>query len=334
MGIAIEDIRPASSEEWDAVWRACPYGTYFQSREWAEIWSAYDPRGLAPAPMRVRFSDGQSALLPLSRRRHLGGLSYTYVASPAGTFGGWLSADPIGREHVAQLVRYLTRHDLVWRVSPYADPGPELGGLATRADTTLAVDLRDGFPALLRQWSKGHRATIGQARRNQISVAESRDRQDWETYFEIYGQSLDRWGSEASSRYGWPLFAQLRDRASPSIKLWLALLSGRPVAGALVFHAQRHAVYWHGAALSEHFPKRPVHLLVHDIMHDAAARGLAWFDFNPSGGHEGVAAFKRGFGAQPLPAPVVHTRTLRGRCVRRLEILGAAMCGATQGGTD
>jgi hypothetical protein len=64
-----------------------------------------------------------------------------------------------------------------------------------------------------------------------------------------------------------------------------------------------------------------VNLLLHDVIRDACERGFRWFDFNPSGGHEGVAAFKRSFGAECRPAPVVTIEGARHRLVRRLGTL-------------
>ena len=49
---------------------------------------------------------------------------------------------------------------------------------------------------------------------------------------------------------------------------------------------------------------------MYEAIKDASERGITWFDFNPSGGHEGVWDFKKGFGAQAMPAPVVRIRPL------------------------
>jgi hypothetical protein len=46
---------------------------------------------------------------------------------------------------------------------------------------------------------------------------------------------------------------------------------------------------------------------------------LTWFDFNPSGGHEGVRAFKAGFGAQLLSCPVVVRETAVSKTVRAVS---------------
>jgi lipid II:glycine glycyltransferase (peptidoglycan interpeptide bridge formation enzyme) len=82
-------------------------------------------------------------------------------------------------------------------------------------------------------------------------------------------------------------------------KLWLAEKDGRIVAGILCFEwAGRHLVTWHAAALAEYNPLRPNNALYWEILLDAERRGFAWYDFNPSGGYEGVVSFKDNFGGE------------------------------------
>jgi hypothetical protein len=68
-------------------------------------------------------------------------------------------------------------------------------------------------------------------------------------------------------------------------------------------------------------------LLMYEIIQDSCRRGYRWFDFNPSATLPGVKFFKEGFGAQPLPAPVVYVDTrlkqLARSCAARLRIEGA-----------
>ena len=60
--------------------------------------------------------------------------------------------------------------------------------------------------------------------------------------------------------------------------------------------------------MSDYFHLRPVNLLMCEIIKHSCDRGYSWFDFNPSGGHEGVTAFKKSFGAEALPCPVVNNQ--------------------------
>ena len=128
--LAVRDSRPATATEWDALWAACPYATYFHSRAWSEDWSAYTAGSLVPAPVLVTFNDGRRALLPITRQLRRRGLAVRYLLSPAGTYGGWLADQPLEAAHAELLTAWLLRKrvPLWWRVNPFdplaAVPGP------------------------------------------------------------------------------------------------------------------------------------------------------------------------------------------------------------------
>ncbi|MEJ7784521.1 MAG: GNAT family N-acetyltransferase [Solirubrobacteraceae bacterium] len=307
---AIARVEPAEPETWDCVWGICSYSTYFHSREWAEIWSAYHDGCIRPAARHVTFTDGLTALLPLSRRRRGRTPLYEYASSPGGTFGGWLSEDELGARHRQLLARYLVTHcrDLVWRRNPYDahESGAPLG--AWSDDDTQALRLTDGFATVLRGSTKGHRSAFSKAAREGVSVSLASTRSEWQAFYDLYAQSVRRWEARATSSYDLRLLEIMWRRESPNIKLWLATHADKPVAGALCLYAPRHVAYWLGAVDQEALALRPVQRVVYGAIEDACATGQEWFDFNPSGGHVGVSAFKKGFGTIRLPAPVLVAR--------------------------
>lgn len=93
----------------------------------------------------------------------------------------------------------------------------------------------------------------------------------------------------------------------------------RSAAGALGFYAKSHVVYWRGAAYSDYFELRPVNLLMYEAIKHACENGYSWFDFNPSGGHEGVKAFKKSFGPTALRADIVSISSMSYRLAMKVE---------------
>lgn len=315
MSILITSIRPATADEWDALWQQCDRATYFQSREWADVWNIYTKGEICPEPILVSFSDGKKALLPLSSQIFLKGLTRQYLSSPAGTFGGWISLDNLYEEHSNLLINYLfdTFNNFVWRTNPYDENKFVLE--ATRVnienDETYALDLKVGFKAIYQQWTKEKKSLvrkIKKAVKEGVSIKTASTLDDWQDYYQVYEESLNRWGEKTSSKYEWELFRNIYQLNSSNVKLWLATYQEKTIAGALCFYSKQHVVYWHGAALSEYFNIRPVNLLMSEIIKHTCEDGYSWFDFNPSGGHEGVTAFKKSFGAKALPCPVVSTQ--------------------------
>jgi hypothetical protein len=308
MKISIANIHNATNEEWDLIWRECNYSTYFHSREWAEIWNVYSKGKLNPGPKLISFSDGKKALLPLSFQRSLKGLAKNYISSPGGTFGGWIAKDELDVDHAVLLNGYLTKKcgNLIWRLNPYDELAFRAGVRISKDDETHTLNLSDGFDAIYNCWTKGHVSAARKARKEGVSIRLASSCDDWDLYYQVYEDSIRRWGNKVSSRYSWELFQEMFRRNSPSIRLWLAEYQNTVVAGALCFYSKKHVVYWHGAALEKYFNLRPVNLLMYETIKDACECGYRWFDFNPSGGHEGVKSFKTSFGAVSMSSPVIH----------------------------
>lgn len=309
--ISIKSIAPASPDEWDLIWRECPYSTYFHSREWSEIWGVYTKGEMEPQPKVVEFSDGMRALLPLTFQKSHKGLVGSYISSPAGTYGGWISSDELNVEHAAALSGYLTKRsgNLSWKLNPYDRLVFESGVAISRDDETHALDLRDGFEVVFKGWRRNHTYGLRKAQKGGVTVKLAETRDDWLAYYHAYEDSLRRWGDNATSRYGWGMFEEMLRRNSQDIKLWLAVHEEQIISGVLCVYANKHADAWHAATFSQYFDLRPETMVMYEAIRDACERGFSWFDFNPSGGHEGVKTFKERFGAQPLPCPDVINET-------------------------
>lgn len=344
-------VTPANSEDWDQTWADCDFATYFHSREWVEIWQRYKPDAVVPAPKLVQLSDGTTVLLPLLIQTRARGFLPTYTTSMEGTFGGWISRDPLDPLHTALLTDYLLTRlpgSLSWRVNPYA-PHPDhvlsrlracaaplvmrmdrahkvvrtlaaLGRPLLIEDQTHCLDLRSGFDALFRPQSASVRkAKKARAAGVKVRIATRLD--EWREYYGVYQSSLERWKKDPASAYPWELFEVIFATQSEHVRLWIATLDARIVSGALCFYAKKHVVYWHGSSLAEFFELRPVNLLMLEAIRHACEEGHDWFDFNPSGHLPGVIAFKESFGARPLDCPVVYVDSPAKRLARAL-ILG------------
>jgi CelD/BcsL family acetyltransferase involved in cellulose biosynthesis len=302
----ITSVRPATLREWDEAWDGYAAATYFQSREWAEVWSAYTQGRLRPAALHVTFACGETAVLPLSLRSSDDG--QILVSSPAGTYGGWMSADLLRPEHSAAMTDYMTAKlgNVYWQTNPF-DPSLAVVSLpSTSPNETHVIDLTQEWETIHDAWSSSCRRAERKAQRAGIRVREAASEEDWRDYYAVYEDSLRRWGDRARFRTDWRLFEQLHYLRSANLRLWLATTSeGRVAAGAVMCYAGVHAVYWHGAAMESLLPHRPMNLLFSVIIRETRKAGFQWFDFNPSGGIDGVRRFKEGFGATPLDCPIV-----------------------------
>lgn len=324
-GISIARIDTPSFREWEAIWRACDYATFFHSPYWPELWQRFSGGRRESAAERITFSDGRVAILPLCFERKLGGLLSRYASSPEATFGGWISRDALGPGHADLLLNRLLDElpgSLVWRMNPFDPLVLEAGirrGLRVRPDSTHAVELSADPEALLRNFRNGYKTDIKKAmRRGHISVEPATRLEDFRVYYEVYQRTLERWGERADYVYPWELFECMAGLGCPDLTLWLARYDGRIVSGELCLYAKRHVVTWHAATLREYLRENVAKVQIFRIIADARERGYAWFDFNPSAGLPGVLVFKESFNAKALPAPLVYVDSPLKRSIRRV----------------
>jgi CelD/BcsL family acetyltransferase involved in cellulose biosynthesis len=304
----------ARPEEWDHAWAGCGTATYSQSRDWAEVWQRASGGRYAAAARRLVFSDGAVVVVPLTRRHLVRSLGSYYYGSPAGTYGGWLAHGPLSPEHARALRDHLLRSlpGLWWRLNPFEPATAELAADEESAggrECTQALSLTAGYEAVWSGSHRSHRKAVNKARREGLTVRRGSKASDWESYYRLYRESVSRWGKTASSDYDWPLFEALRNRAGRGVELWIVERDS-VIAAQINLQSGHVLTGWGAAGRAECFHLRPMNLLTDEIVRDACARGLDWFDLHPSGGHEGVIQFKRRLGAVELPAPVVTRERL------------------------
>lgn len=296
----------ADEQLWWEVARACDHATFFHTPLWHRLAETAYP-GCRDVTVAAECADGVRAVFPLIRRKQgRFGLLDRVVSTFGGCYGGpiadgALHASDRERLYRAVLKRQGRTASLVG--NPYAADGGAHRRLRARHDTTHVLWLDAPFDVLFSRFSKGHRSGTFKGRRLGVTVRVARTIDDYRAYFAAYEASLRRWGDAATSRYPWKLFEcgyRLAKAHPDRIILWLAERDTRVLAGAWVFYWNGVASYWHGAAHDEARKLSATNVLLADIIADACDRSCRAFDFNPSGGHEGVAAFKRRFSAEPV----------------------------------
>lgn len=322
----ISSIGQASASEWDSAWSNCHYATFYHSRKWFDLWCDYN-RGLTPEPVIIKFSDGKKAMIPLARKTAYSGIVSTLITSPVGTYGGWISSDALEIHHACLLVEYLlSRKSIRWRINPVDintpvfSPTSVVTGIAGAGmsnismDYTHVVDTTVGFDTVEAAISKSNLRSVRRAFRLGIEVFEAESEKEWADYFNIYGDALQRWGENATSNYHLSLFERIRRIGSPDVQLRLAVYKNKPIAGVLFLKSAKHVSIWHAATRTDSLHLSPSNILAYFALEEACRTGKTWFDFNPSGGHTGVAHNKERFGTVKLPCPEIVIKSWFNYC--------------------
>jgi hypothetical protein len=299
--------RPAA-ETWDRLWNADDLATFYQSREWAEIWSGYSEYRLRPDPVMLRFSDGAEMLLPFCRQAILGGIFNRHIASvPKVTMGGWLSKKRLTVDHVHAAYAYLygLLKNVCWRLNPF-DPVTDTIMLPVdRSSEMQTIDLHEDFERVYGKFCRTHRQAVNKATRAGLQIRQAECIDEWKIFYDIYLQSVERWGAKACLVHSWKLVEGLYRSNSGHMTLWLCCLGEKIIAGSLCLYGKKHIAPWLCVFDRNYVPHRPMHFLYCEIMKDACARKYIWFDMGISR-CEGLRSFKEGFGARPYRSPVIE----------------------------
>ena len=282
---------------WNQVCQQCESATFFHTKTWADVITRTFPQWV-PEPLVREFSDGNIVVLPLMRRKGI--VRHYYESMPPGLYGGPLFSEPPSQFQTQTTLDALNEFSSIIICGNPFSSALSFPVARRRELHTHVLDLRAGGDRIEKGFRKGHRANIAAASRKGVRITLASNLGEVNSYFDVYCNSIARWGQNASGFYPKRLFHNLFQLAEyrQKVKLWLAKYDGRVIAGAWVFYHGGHVVYWHGAMHADYMHCHPVHLMLSEAIKAACEEGFRWFDFNPSGGLQGVEHFKRGFGAE------------------------------------
>lgn len=291
-----------AEKEWQEIADGCSWATYFHTSSWMRVLVETQKEAVDSTLIGRERGVGR-IILPLCRtwRESRIGLS-VYISSLLFTYGGVIAegnwTDKKLEEALLRLIRWAElKADSVTIIG---NPHKKIILRSRKKKITQSshiVDLSNGMETVRRGYRKGHKWAVKKAVRENVNVRIGRGINDWKTYYSLYEESLRRWSDSATSRYDWAFFDHLRKEEGDRLVLWLAERDKRACAAAIVMYQSRVACYWHGASTESCYKFRASNLLQDSIMEDAFQRGISIYDMLGSGGHAGVAHFKKGFGA-------------------------------------
>ena len=305
----IEIVENKDCTTWWDVARACDHATFFHTPIWHELacstYPSYEDCTIVDAT-----ENNVKIVLPLLKiNRHVNGRLSSLTSTFAGCYGGVISDSTISEEDKACVYRNILSNK-VGRFRLTGNPiSNDLPGLLKNRpeheeDFTHILPLDADYPTLSSRFQSGHKRNLKKGIKLGVTVRKAKSEKDYRAYYDCYEDSLRRWGDQATSQYPWGLFQNgflLSQKYPDNITLWLACIDERILGGAWVFYWNRHASYWHGAGYESAFKFYPNHVLHAHIIENAIERGFTFYDFLPSGNHEGVAKFKSRFGAERWP---------------------------------
>ena len=318
-------FQPVDEEMWWDVAENCKYATFFHSPIWHKLAVRTFPKN-KDITLGVELNNGVRVILPLLEQMKSKRLVRTMLSSFAGCYGNLIADGEISSEErlsIYQHVLNMTHARLRIVGNPLEAQMLQMPNITEKSDYTHILSLENSdFKSLFSKFSKGHKSSHKKGVKMNVIVREATRLEDYKAYFGAYQDSIKRWGDNITSQYPWELFENgfyLAEEYKEHIKLWLALYENKVIAGAWVFYWNQHVDWWSGASYAEYFEYYPNNVLQTYIIEDALDRGYLYYDFNPSGGHEGVSRFKGRFGAKKWPISVFDHESLGLRIGKKIK---------------
>jgi len=288
------------TRSWQSLVEGSSEATFFHTPLWHEIVvAAYRDYGIATR--QFLFEDGARAVFPFIQTKK-GGIirgKSRLKSSVFGGYGGIIADRKLSPEQYRMMYRTITRLKASVSVdtNPFTDETlPD--SFSAKHDYTQVSRLAAGDDCFIPKLSRGAKSNLNQARKKGVTVRVLTAEQDISAYYNIYLDTLKRWGDAVLFTYPEELFFTVYRLAGDHVRIWLAEKDSVIIAGAVIFYWNSIASYWQGASLQDYFSCYPNNMLHMEIIRDAARRGYAYYDFGPSGGQEGVERFKKSFGAE------------------------------------
>jgi hypothetical protein len=319
-------------EFWLAVAQQCEYATFFHTPFWHDLALASFAHH-HDATVGAVLASGVRVVLPLLRVRVRG--PWDVLWSPY--YGGLIADGPCTlaeAQHMYQAACGWQTFQLQVTGNPLCRTSDVPVSYESKADFTHMIALQPDFEQVFADMPKPIRTGYRSGLRKGLQVRRAAGLADCGAYYEVYQDAVYRWRERGLKQHGvgyslreFEIYYEFSCQHPELAQLWLAEVDGRVVAGNWVFYWNQIATCLHGAAHRDFLGYRPFNVLDIEIVRDAVLRRYTYYDLGPSGGLEGVIAYKDGYNAKRYPfLRAVYTARGGLTRLRQVQSLFRSMC--------
>lgn len=289
-----------SCEEMDGFSKKHPYGDIHQTSMWAKFQANTEGRGES---MICGVKEGKRIVASAVVVKQFLPFGLCWYFMPRGPlFDSKKSLNAlmdgilkIARKNKAVFVRIeppWTDYDLLknWGRKAHAHYYPE---------HSLILDLGKSEEEILKQMKPKGRYNIKVAEKNGVTVRESRNALD---FYKIFKETTER---DKFSGHPLSYYEKMIETLGDHVKLYLAEVQGKVIAGVVVTYYKDTAIYYFGASSNEYRNLMAPYLLQWTAMRDAKKAGMKFYDLfgvapegDPHHPWAGITDFKMKFGGK------------------------------------
>ncbi len=196
-------------------------------------------------------------------------------------YGGFIGSRKYIPECVTLLNRWASKEkiDRIQIVDPEIKEKEELADFGCTESYRHILQLKEkSVDEIWRGYKPNLKRTIQSALKSDLFFERVKDRQEVESFYELYLESMKR--NRALAKYPLTFFYKVFDLLIPgSADLLFVKYRNRPVAGVVMIYSEESAHYFHGGSSTQHLYLRPNDLLFHHSIKIAKEKGKSYFDF-------------------------------------------------------
>ena len=283
-------IKDEERTRWNDFIARFPTGDLMQSFEWGEI-----KKGGGWQPHRVAVEDDSGQIIAAASvlARNIPGIGRSILYAPRGPVLDFANAEALKvlLDGVAQVAR--NRKAILFKVDPpvmveEGDASLKRAGFISLTDPTgfggtqpkcvMQLDLDKNPDDLLASFKPKWRYNIRLAEKKGVEIKTECNKDDLKPFYKLLVETADR---DRFLVRGPSYYDVLWDKLVPPgyMKLFLAELEGKPIAGALAFIFGDRCWYVYGASSNERRNVMPNHLMQWTMIQWAQQAGCKWYDF-------------------------------------------------------
>lgn len=289
---------------WDVA-KNCEYATFFHTPIWHQL-ATQSNTDFSDGSVGFVLDSGVRVVLPTLIQNKSGpfvSLLSTFEKCYGGIIADGSVSDGELEEIYGSVVNNFRTIRFDYLENPFAPKIKHGKDFKQEDNFTHIVTLNSDFDTIFSKFAKNQQTSYRKGLSLGVEVSVAKKIDEYQTYFDVYEDSVRRWEERYGfvHAYNWALFENchtLAQKYPDAIKLWLAKTDDTIISGALVFYWGNHVIGWHGVTHSDYFKYQPFTVLNTEIIRDCIEKGYKVFDFNPSGGFEGVIKFKESFGTE------------------------------------
>lgn len=282
---------------WEKVALTSPEATFFHTPLWHKI-VVKTYKHYYIATKEFTFDDGTVALIPFiqTKKRKLFKRKERLKSSVFNLYGGIICDKKLSTFQQNQLFNYLI--SLKVNISIVGNPFSEYKlptSFTCTEDFTDVIPLYKGEEYIFQHLSRNARKSIRRAIKRDVTVRPIKAEKELKGYFEVYRDTIDRWGDDTKHIFPQDIFLNIYKDAGDAVKIWVAEMNGKIIAVLTVFYWNQLVTPFHTASLKDYFNCCPNNILHMEVIKDAIKKNYRYYDFGPSLGQEGVIQFKNSF---------------------------------------